>query len=107
MENDIKLILSTLIDLSIRSDCEMVNMGDWSWADLDKVVAEKTKIMNDLKDPNSDMRNVPPKFLYQAMHDLALYLRTFGPDRDMDTMQQVEHKIASHIWRHYRTLDRR
>ena len=104
MENSIKQILSELISLSIQGDCEMFNMGDWSSEDLTKALFEKENLIDNLKDPSFDLKNVPHKFYYEAIHDLALYMRTFGPDdKDMHVMQDVERAIALHIWRNFRS----
>jgi hypothetical protein len=103
MQEELKNILVTMIEMSMQSDCDMVNMGDWSRDDLDKALSKKTKIIEDLKDPKFDMANVPHEYFYQAIHDLALYFRAFGPDDEgLDSLQPIEHTLAKYIYVHFR-----
>lgn len=103
MQEELKNILATMISMSIQGDCEMVNMGDWNMEDLNKVVSKKTETINNLKDPKFDMAAVPHEYFYQAIHDLILYFRTFGPDDEgLDELQKVEHKLAKYIYVHFR-----
>ena len=97
MEEDLKETLATMIDMSVRSDFEMVNMGDWSMQELRNVTGKKIEYVNELRDSSINIKDLPSEILYKAVHDLALYLRTFGPDDDMETMQKVEHILAKHI----------
>lgn len=92
-------MLATMIDISVSGDFEMVNMGEWSVQQLQDAVGEKIKYVEGLKNSSIEIKDLPPKILYKAVHDLALYLRTFGPDDDMETMQKVEHILAKHMQR--------
>lgn len=39
MEKEIRQILVTLIEISMQSDCEMFNMGDWTIEQVEKRLA--------------------------------------------------------------------
>jgi len=97
MEKDISKILATLIDLSMNSDCEMFNMGEWTGQELEDTLGRKQVLVSKLKRSKTAIKTVPVELIYQAVHDLILYLRTFGPEEGLDQLQEVEHTLARHI----------
>ena len=104
MQEELKRILASCIEISMQGDCEMVNMGDWSRDDLNKVLYKKAELIENLKNPKFDMANVPQEYFYQAVHDLVLYFRTFGPDdEDMEGLQEIEHALAKYIYIRFRS----
>ena len=97
MEKDISKILSMLIELSMQSDCEQFNMGEWTGQELEDTLADKQALVGKLKRSKTAIKTVPVELIYQAVHDLILYLRTFGPEEGLDQLQEVEHTLARHI----------
>ena len=97
MEKDISKILAMLIDLSMNSDCEMFNMGEWTGQELEDTLYRKQVLVSKLKRSKTAIKTVPVELIYQAVHDLTLYLRTFGPEEGLDQLQEVEHTLARHI----------
>jgi hypothetical protein len=97
MERDINKMLSMLIAMSMQSDCEMFNMGDWSEQKMEKALAYKQECVDKLKKSKTSIKTMPVELLYEAAHDFVLYLRTFGPEDGLEGLQDVEHILARHI----------
>ena len=97
MEKDISKILSMLIELSMQSDCEQFNMGDCTGQELEDTLADKQAWVAKLKRSKTALKTVPVELIYQGVHDLALYLRVFGPEEGLDLLRKAEHTLARHI----------
>lgn len=102
MEKEIRQILVTLIEISMQSDCEMFNMGDWPIEQVEKRLALKQDAIAKLIHPESGTTTIPPEFVYQATHDIILYFRSFITDEGMDKLQKIEHDLAKYIYRNFR-----
>jgi hypothetical protein len=99
MEEDLKKMLVTMIDMSISADFEMVNMGEWSMQQLQNAVGKKMEYVEGLKNSSIEIKDLPPEILYKAVHDFSLYLRVLGPSDGMETMRKVEQILSKHIQR--------
>lgn len=97
MEKDISKILSILIELSMQSDCEQFNMGDCTGQELEDTLSDKQDWVAKLKKSKTALKTVPVELIYQAVHDLALYLRVFGPEEGLDALRMAERILSKQI----------
>ena len=98
MEKDISKILSMLIEMSMHGDCEKFNMGDSTGQELEDTLADKQDWVAKLKKSKTALKTVPVELIYQAVHDLTLYLRVFGPEEGLDALRKAEHTLAKDIF---------